>query len=276
MMKKIFIFLILMLFATTSVYAKTDKTSAEYLQNKKHFSILNPFVEATVEKIIKKSLKKSTGENFKVKFDGYTLHSMKKGIFKNLELQGKDFQINDIDVKYLKLKSLTNYNKIDYNKKPIAIETDMVYAYEIHLTEQSINQALNSKEYKKSLEKINNKVYPLFSLYETYVQIKNNKLRITMEYNFPIAPSRKNKKVTITTGVKLERNKISADDILIDSNYNAVPAEQVAKLINLLDPLTFTLDLMNTTKCNARTENVKIIDNIIQINGKIYVKGSGK
>ena len=105
MIKKIFILSILGLILTSSVYAKTDKTSAEYLQNKKHFSILNPFAEATAEKIIKNSLKKSTGANFKVKFDGYTLQSMKEGVFKNLEIQGKNFQINDIDVKYLKLKS---------------------------------------------------------------------------------------------------------------------------------------------------------------------------
>ena len=70
----------------------------------------------------------------------------------------------------------------------------MVYAYEIHLTEQSINQALKSKEYQKALEKINSKTYPLFALYETSVQIKNNKIRINMEYNFPIAPSKKIKK----------------------------------------------------------------------------------
>ena len=36
-------------------YAKTDKISAEYLQNKKHFAILNPLAETAVEKIIKKT-----------------------------------------------------------------------------------------------------------------------------------------------------------------------------------------------------------------------------
>ena len=261
---------------TSSAYAKTDKISAEYLQNKKHFAILNPFAETAVEKIIKKSLKKSTGENFKVKFDGYTLYSMKNGVFKNLELEGDEFQINGIDVEYLKLKSLTNYNKIDYKQNPVSISSDMVYAYEIHLTEKSLNQALESKEYKEILEKINSNTYPFFILNGTFIEIKNDKLKITLEYNMPIAPSKKDKKIKITTGLKVERNKIAANDLSIDSSYSKLPTDKITDLINILDPLTFTLNLMNTKKCNVRTENVKIIDNIIQINGKMYVKGEGK
>ena len=46
-----------------------------------------------------------------------------------------------------------------------------------------------------------------------------------------------------------------------------------SNLINLLDPLSFTLSILDKKKCNAKVENVKIVDNIIQINGKIFVKG---
>ena len=38
-------------------------------------------------------------KNFKVKFDGYTLSSMKQGVFKNLELTGEDFKIDDIVIR---------------------------------------------------------------------------------------------------------------------------------------------------------------------------------
>lgn len=276
MLRNIIILSLAFFISIPAALSKTDKSSAEYLKNKKHFSIFNPVAESVVQKAIKKSLKKSTGENFKVKFDGYTLYSLKQGIFKNLELEGNDFQINGIDVKYLKLKSLTNYNKINYSQKPLTIETDMVYSYEMHLTEQSLNQALESKEYKKILEKVNNKTYPLFALYGAFINIKNNKLQIIMEYNFPIAPNKKNKQLKVTTGVKVDRNKISTSDIAIDNSCGVLPPDRITNLINILDPLTFTLNLMNTKKCNTRIENVKIIDNIIQINGKIYVKGGDK
>ena len=276
MLKNIVVLFVAMIMCTSSVLAKTDRSSAEYLKNKRHFAPLNPLVETVAQKVIKNSLKKSTGENFKVKFDGYTLYSMKQGVFKNLELEGDKFQISGIDVEYLKLKSITDYNKVNYKQNPAVIETDMTYAYELHLTESSINQALEHKDYKKNLDKINNITYPLFVLKDVDAKIKNNKLNIIMSYNFPISPSRKDKTFVVKTGLKVERNKISADDISIDSSYGALSADKVTNLINILDPLTFALDLMNTKKCNARIENVKIIDNIIQINGKIYVKGEGK
>lgn len=276
MLKNIVVLFVAMIMCTSSVLAKTDRLSAEYLKNKRHFAPLNPLVETVAQKVIKNSLKKSTGENFKVKFDGYTLYSMKQGVFKNLELEGDKFQISGIDVEYLKLKSITDYNKVNYKQNPAVIETDMTYAYELHLTESSINQALTYKDYKKNLDKINNITYPLFVLKDVDAKIKNNKLHIIMSYNFPISPSRKDKTFVVKTGLKVERNKISADDISFDSSYGALSADKVTNLINILDPLTFALDLMNTKKCNARIENVKIIDNIIQINGKIYVKGEGK
>lgn len=276
MLKKFIISLFIFVISLSSVCAKTDRTSAEYLQNKKHFSPFNCFAEIAVEKAIKKSLKKSTGEKFDVKFNAYTLYSLKKGIFKSIELSGDKFQVNGIDVEGLKVKSLSNYNRIDYEKNPPVIETDMVYEYELLLTEKSINQALEHKEYKKTLEKINKRAYPLFVLEDAIVRIKNNKLHVILEYNFPISPSKQNKKFMVSTGLKVERNKISSTDLFIDSAYGALPPEKVANLINLLDPLTFTLNLMKTKDCNTRVENVKIIDNIIQINGKIYVKGAQK
>lgn len=161
MLKNIVVLFVAMIMCTSSVLAKTDRLSAEYLKNKRHFAPLNPLVETVAQKVIKNSLKKSTGENFKVKFDGYTLYSMKQGVFKNLELEGDKFQISGIDVEYLKLKSITDYNKVNYKQNPAVIETDMTYAYELHLTESSINQALTYKDYKKNLDKINNITYPL-------------------------------------------------------------------------------------------------------------------
>ena len=82
-MKKIILLLVISILTFAPAFSKTDKTSADYLKNKKHFAIMNPIAESIAQKIIKKSLKKDIGEGkYKVKFEGYTLSSMKKGIFK--------------------------------------------------------------------------------------------------------------------------------------------------------------------------------------------------
>lgn len=273
-MKKVLLFFIFFQFCfCLPISAMTDKTSEEYLKNKKHFSILNPFAEHIAENIIKKSLKKETKGKFKVKFEGYTLLSMKSGIFKNLEFTGKNLNIDDIEIPYMKMKSISDYNWIDYNQKPVVIKSDMNYAFEVHLTENSINTALDKEEYQNVLNKVNNIAYPLFVIKNVDAKLTfNNKIRLIVCYNFPISPSRKDKVFYVTTGLKVENNRILATNVDLDKRYENLQKSKVVNLINLLDPLSFTLKILDDKKCNARIENVKIVDNIIQVNGKIYLK----
>ena len=122
-MKKVVSLLLISALAIAPAIAKIDKTSSEYLKNKKHFAIANPFAEKVAQKIIKNNAQKTIGKGkYKVKFDAYTLGSLKKGIFKNLEIQGIDLIIQDIPVTYLNLKTITDYNWIDFNENPIKIK----------------------------------------------------------------------------------------------------------------------------------------------------------
>lgn len=271
--KKITILFIIAVFAVLPVYAKQDKISAEYLKNKKHFAILNPLVENIAEKSIKKSLKKECNGDIDVKFEGYTLASMKKGVFKTLNIKGKDLLIEGIEIPLMEIKSLTDYNRIDYKQNPPVIKSDMEYAYHLELSEKSINEALDKKDYQKTIQRINNIAYPLFMLYDVNVKIRNNKVYIIMDYNFPISKLAKNRSFVVSTGFKINGEKIKAYNVAIDKAYGNLSVEKITNLINLLDPLSYTLSVMNKKKCNARIENVKIVDNIIQIDGKIFVKG---
>ena len=130
-----------------------------------------------------------------------------------------------------------------------------------------------AQKYQKVLEKVNSIAYPLFVINDSEIRIRNNKVYVIMDYNFPIAPMKRNKTFMASTAFRVENNKILASNVGVDSAYGNIQPNKVSNLINLLDPLSFTLSLMNTKKCNARVENVKIINNIIQIDGKIIVKG---
>lgn len=273
MKRKLLVLLFTISLVLSPAFAKIDKTSADYLQNKKHFAIMNPLAESIAEKVIKKSLKKETGANFKVKFEGYTLTSMKKGIFKNLVITGKNVEVEDIEVPYIRVRTLTDYNWVDYTQDPIVFKSDMTLAYDIDLSEKTINDALKSKEYKKTIQKVNKRAYPLFTVNDVRVKIRNNKVHVIMEYNFPIAPAKQNKMFMVSTGFNVVDGKIKAHNVGVDSAYGNLPLDKVTNLINLLDPLSFTLAMMDSKKCNAKIENVNIVDNIIKINGKIFVKG---
>ncbi len=272
-MKKIVLLTLAVFILNFNMAYAVDKYSKEYLQNNKHFSVLNPFAEGIAEHSIKKALKKETGANFKVNFEGYTLESMKKGIFKEIELSGKDVVVEDINIPYVHLKSLSDYNYVDYTKNPIEYKSDMTFAYDLLLSEESMNTALQHGNYKTVLGNINNLAYPMFEVKGVSTKIRNNKLYILIEYNFPIAPSPKNKIFVASSGFEVKNGKIRAVNVSLDSAYGKISLSRVANLLNLLNPLEFTMELLDSKECDANIENVNIVDNKVKIDGKIYVKG---
>ncbi len=271
-MKKI-LTLFMILLISANVYAASDKYSKEYLQNNTHFSLFRPLAEGIVERNIKKSLKKETGANFDVKFSGYSVSSMKKGIFKSLELSGKNITSNDIPIPYVHLKSLTDYNYIEYNKNPMVFKSDMQFAYDIELSEESMNTALEKGNYGNTIKSVNKVAYPLFVIKKVKTKIIQNKLYIVMDYNFPVIKSSKDKSFVMSSDVEVVNGKIKAKNVSIDKSYGNIGINKVANLINLLNPLEFTLSLLDEKQCQGNIENVKIVDNIIKVDGKINIKG---
>ena len=271
-MKKILSVIILMMLTINVSYSQ-DKYSQDYLQNHKHFAIMNPLTESIAEHIIKSSLQKETGGKYKVKFDGYTTSSMKKGIFKNLEITGENIVSEDIPIPYVHLKSISNYNYVDYTKDPIEFKSDMKFSYDMQLSAESINKALQDKDYKKILDKVNNIAYPLFQITSVSTKIQNNQLYILTGYNFPIAPIKKDRVFVASSAFTVKDGKIRAGNIKLDSAYGNLSLSKVANLLNLVNPLEFTLALLNTENCRANVENVNIVDNKVKIDGKIFVKG---
>ena len=271
-MKKILSVFFLFLLVTLTSYAQ-DRYSKEYLQNHRHFSIMNPIAESFAEHAIKSTLKKETGADFDVKFEGYTLSSMKKGIFKSLELSAENVTTEGIPLPYVHLKSLSDYNYIDYTKDPVEFKSNMEFSYDLYLSEDSMNKALQDKSYVKVLDTINNIAYPMFQVKGVSTKIINNRVYVLTEYNFPIAPASKNRVFVSSTDFKVVNGKISAGHVKLDSAYGNIALDKVANLINLLNPLGFTLDLLESKKCDGNIENVNIVDNKVKINGKIFIKG---
>ena len=272
-MKKLFLILVMLFCVSANITFAADKYSEDYLKNHKHFAIMNPIAESIAENVIKSSLKSQTGGKYKVKFEGYTLSSMKKGIFKNLEITGKEVVAEGITVPYVHFKSLSDYNYVDYTKNPVEIKSNMQFQYDLLLSNESLNSALQNGNYQTVLNNINKITYPLFQIKGVSTKIVDNKLYILTEYNFPIAPSPKNKVFVASSDFVIQNGKIKAVNVKLNSAYGNISLNKVANLLNLLNPLEFTLNLLDNNEYKGNVENVNIVDNMVKVDGKIFVKG---
>ncbi len=269
---KIILIILSFILAVPAVNSAHDKYSQEYLQGKKHYSLTKPVAEKIAQRVIKSALKKETGSKFKVKFYGYTTSSMKKGIFKYLEITGEDLKVDGVPVPYFNMRSLTDYNYIDYKQKPPVFKSDMTFAYNMKLSEDSVNTALQNSKYKKTINRVNKIASPLFVVSGVRVKLLDNRMYIIVDYNFPIIKTSKDRSFISSCDFSFVNREIRAKNVKIDSVYGNIPLDKVANLINILNPLEFTLDLINIEDCKGNIENVNIVDNIIKVDGKIYIK----
>lgn len=272
-MKKFLSFFIVLIIFITPVFSENYKVSEDYLKNNKHPFSMNFMGEIAAKTAIKHALKKQAPGKYKVKFRGYTLYGLKQGVFKNLEVIGKNIKTKDIEIPYFRIKTLTDYNWIDYKQSPIVFKSDMKLEFELQLSEKSINEGLETEEYKNILRKINKRVYPLFTLNEVQVKIKNNKMHIIISYNFPMSPRENDKKFSVSSKLHIVNNEIIPYDVAFDKAYGNFPLKKVINLMNILNPLSFTMNLIDDKNCNIKIEETKILDDIVVINGKMYVKG---
>ena len=275
MMKRTVILILLALLIHIPSCEAVDRYSKEYLQGRHHFAIINPVVECAVEKAIKSQLRKETGAEFDVKFTGYTTSSMKKGIFKSFELSTDHLLIDDnIPITDLHVKSETDYNYIDYTKNPLEFKSDMIYSYDMVVTDEALNIPLKDRRYKKIIENVNNIAYPLFEIKEVQTRIKNDRLYIVMGYSSPLKNSPRIRQFVVSSDIKIENGRVKTTDLKFDSKYGNLGLGKVANLINLLNPMEFALEVLKSQQCRVNIENAKIIDDKIKINGKIFVEGN--
>ena len=269
-MKKILVLLLFGCMTISVSFASIDRLSQEYLQSTNHFTITKPLAEMIAKYSIKKALKKETGVDFDVKFEGYTTSSIKRGIFKNLELTGNDVDIDGIKVPYVHLKSITDYNYIDYTQNPIVYKSDMTYVYDLLLSDEAINAALQDSDYLKVIAKVNRIAKSIFIVKGVKTKIVDNKLYIITDYSLPIAKT-KERTFVVQSDFQVIAGKIKVKDVRIDTAYGNLGLNKVANLINYLNPLEFTLDLLDNNKYNGIIENVNIVDNKVKVDGKIYI-----
>jgi len=276
-MKKFLIIFFITSIFVLPVFPKEDRTTEEYLKQNKHISLMNFAGEHLVTKAIKQALKKEAPGKYHVKFKGYTLSSIKKGIFSYLEITGENVLVEDeIKLPYFNIKTTTDYNWIDYNQNPVVFKSDMDFDCIIHLSDTVVNKFIKEKDYQKVLDKVNKKAYPLFKLTGVMVKIKNDRLHTIMSYNFPLAPKEKDRTFMVTSKLKIVNNEIFPDNVSYNSVYGNLPIQKVINLINMVNPMNFVVKMADSKQSKAKIKEIKIVDDVVIINGTIHIKGEDK
>lgn len=233
----------------------------------------NFIAEKVGESIAKKAIKKeiSSGK-IDVNLKSFSTRDLKAGRFKSLEITGKDIVVDGVYISYFKTKTLCDFNYVvqDKNGDVIVKEDIPVYA-ETTITEDDLNNTMNSADYKRLVNDINmlGGSLNLFQIVSTSVKLKKGKMFYIMKYSLPFV--RKPQEIVISADVCVHNGEIILANTNFVSENLALDINKFSKLLNYINPLDFSAKILENKNARFNIRNVNVAGDKITIDGMITV-----
>lgn len=263
-------------FAITCDYSgycapKPYDLASQNCRNIQKITGMNFLTEKIAQSIIKKELKKATKEKFKVEMKSYSAKDLMQGKFKSLKFSGKNLEIDGAYLSSFEAKTLCEFNSVELTKNIIKFRENMVMDFAIEISNSDLKKTVKSTGYLDSLNKINLSGFGItfFKLNGADVEIKNNKLYFTINVISPM--SAKPLSMVIASDLKVENGQIVLTKLYFTNLFAIVDLSKMTYLLNALNPLTFSTDILNNKDSKMKINSVDIIGDRIFIKGNILI-----
>lgn len=279
-MKKITLLLGLLLIAGNMAYADCSyECVAPYNLNNKFRATIsnltgaNALVEKKLESILKKEvLKIGSADNLKINIDSYSPKDLKNGIFRGLEVSGKNVVLNDIYFSTLDIETLCDFNYIKQSGKEILFVEDMPLKFDLTMDADNINKTITNSKYQriiKDLNKILSSYGTGLEVSSTKIVMKNNKLYYVVGFTIPFISTEH--KIVIQSDLNVKDGKINFNNTQLVSNKFNLNLKKLDFILNYLNPLDFSVNIFDSKDAKVNVKNVEIKDNLIYAQGIIVV-----
>lgn len=279
-MKKFLLILGLIIFISTPAFAVCDYTqmcaqpynlSSKGAQVTSNVTGMTFLSERIADFIIKGQLKKATKEKFKVDMQSYSVEDLLQGRFKSLKITGRNLDIDGAYISKLEAKTLCDFNYVQLDKKSIKFKENMVMAFSTEISSEDLQKTVKSTGYLEMLNSTNLSAFGItfFKLQGADVQIKNNKLYFTVKITTPLSAVPVS--VVIRSGLKVEEGNIVLTKIDFVNPFTVIDLSKAAYLLNAINPLTFSVDILNNKESKMSIQTVDIIGDKIVVKGTIFI-----
>ena len=275
-MKKIVILLGLLYISTLSANATCDyKCVAPYDKNSAFnafFSKItgaNKATEKGAEIALKKAIeKKIHSDKLTIDIDSFSSRDLKNGIFKAGHVEGKNVSVNNIYASYIDLKTLCNFNYIQYSEKTkdVFFKEDFPFSFEVKMSSDDLNKNISIKKYKEFVEKLNQYCghIPGLEITNAKIGVKSSKLVYTIYYKLPLVKSEQH--MSISSDVYIKDGKIKLKNSKLLSNLLKLDASKIISLLSPVNPLDFSIHV-DEKEAKINVDTVDLKGNMVDVKG---------
>lgn len=281
-MKKFLLLLCLMAFYITPAFAICDYMDFcpphAYDLSSKTAQTISSRMGATLlsEKIaqarIKAQLKKATNQKFDVYVKTYSFMDLMYGRYKSIRIYGENLNIKGVYLTSLELKTLCDFNYVQLDKTPINFKDNIIIGFSTIISDDDLRKTMKSNGYLDKLNCVNVRGCGItfFKLSGADVNIKNNKLNFKIKVTSQLLLE-KPLDINIDTDLKSENGRIVLTKIDLGNIAKGVDLSRVAQHLNSMNPLTFSLEVLENKNTKMCIKDVRIIGNKILVNGNIFI-----
>ncbi len=216
---------------------------------------------------IQKELKDELKSPFKANLEIYNVKRLKNGEFKALTLQSEQINYRAASISDFYAQTVCPYNKIIYQDGRVYYPHDLPFKFNAAITNQDINNILNSYEFQRELEKVSLKIngFKGFSVKTPKVNINNGKLN----FSIPVETFLSSNPfyINLNADIEVKNNKIVLKNIIFSSNNNIINVDIFGVLVNKINPVAFQMESINSKYCRLYITNSQISGNIINTKG---------
>lgn len=240
-------------------------------QNLAKYTGMNFISERIVQAILGRELKKATKEKFKVEIKSYSPNDLFHGRFKSLKISGKNLDIDGAYLSSFDVKTLCDFNYVDLSNKTVKFKENMALEFAMTISDTDLRKTVQSTGYLNMLNKVNLSGFGItfFKLNGADVQIKNNKLYFTIKVTTPLSSIPM--LVVIKSDLKVEDGQIVLTKVEFANLYTVIDLTKATSIINLINPLTFSTNILNNKRSAMSIQNVDIIGDKIFVKGNILI-----
>ena len=233
--------------------------------------------EKIAERMLKSEVTKNADGRFKKKKKSFSLSDLSAGRFKGMQIHGENGVADGVYFSTMDLKTLCDFNYIDYDKKnsTAIFKEDFPLFFGVSISENDLNNTMKAAGYDAMVEKLNSFgiTLSLFNIASTKVKIKDNKFYFVFGIKIPILNTMPNKTFTVAfdSDLNVVNGKIKLDNPELINDFIRVDMAKMVSALNYLNPLEYSLDVMENKNAVLNVQEVNIADNKINISGIINV-----
>lgn len=235
---------------------------------------MNFLSRAIANSVVKSELKKSTGaKGFKVKMNSFSANDLAAGRFRGLDISGDNLDFDGIYVTQFNANTVCDFNYVKATTKDIKFKENFIMKYNMTISDVDLRKTLLSKNYLTFLNSLNIKVGPmnLMELKDVDVKLKADKFYFILKMNNQIFGRNVPVTLNMSSKMKIENGQFKVSEVTFENFNQKISLTQLTNVLNLINPLNFTVDVLNNKNTKLALNNFDIKGNKIMLDGTVFV-----